>query len=272
MMALSRSGWAASPAKPGCSRPVTSSASKACGKVIRAVVAPSHPAVFQADIVRMADAEARVAVRLDAPASPWSAGCRRGRPYISSSGRGSQRRFPGAHRESRLWGVPLTRTLFSARPVTFRTRTSRIVPTLVVRRARDGGEGDRLAAAPPRVGVVARDELDVAEIDIEDVALVAELDAQPAAARHGYRSARSARRWMSCVVSVPIFNPESCVSMTAVTHRDVGGWAVSLRPGAWSSRQWRRRRRRCGSCGSRGHGSGRGRCRRNSARQAGCGS
>src|ERR1035437_2782365 len=44
--------------------------------------------------------------------------------------------------------------------------------------ARNGGEGDGLAAAPPRVGVEARGEGDVAVIDVVDTALVAKLDAE----------------------------------------------------------------------------------------------
>src|SRR5664279_3888481 len=50
------------------------------------------------------------------------------------------------------------------------------------RTARDGGELDSFAAAPPRVRVETRRKGDVAVVDVVYVALIAKLDAKPARA------------------------------------------------------------------------------------------
>src|SRR6185312_822990 len=96
------------------------------------------------------------------------------------------------------------------------------------RRARDGGEGDGLPAAPPGVGVEARGEGDVLVSDVMDGAFVAELDAE--AARAGLDLAALEED----VVDVGSgFRPDLEAGVLrfddAVRDVDVGGGAVVLR-------------------------------------------
>ncbi len=64
-MAWSRSGWAASPLKSVSSNRVTSCTSRAFCEKVRPVGAPGNAATSQADLVGVAYAESRIAVRLD---------------------------------------------------------------------------------------------------------------------------------------------------------------------------------------------------------------
>src|ERR1022692_2068060 len=152
------------------------------GKGRRAVSAPGDTAIRQGNTVRVAHTNPWCGVRLDTVV-------RRGRPVIeNATGIFGPAVEGDGHFVQCDVGDPALRRAVD--PYAVFGAPDDVAHAHIVDRAdfaalgaRNGGEGDGLAAAPPGRRLVAGNKLDVAEIDPVHTAFVAQLDRQPAAAR-----------------------------------------------------------------------------------------
>src|SRR5450759_766655 len=152
------------------------------GESRRTVLTPGHTAIRQRDSVRAAHTNPRSIVRLDV-------GIRRSRPVIEhGSGIFGPAVEGNGHVIQRHVTDPALRRAVAADAVF--GAAGDITHGQIGDRAnldgvgaRNGGAGNRLAAAPPGRRLVTRYELDVAEIDPVHAAFIAQLNRQPAATR-----------------------------------------------------------------------------------------
>src|ERR1019366_6453821 len=152
------------------------------GERRRTVLAPGDTAIRQRNSVRVTHTNTRRRVRLHV-------GIRRGRPVIEhTSGVFGPAVEGDVHVLERYVGDPALRCAVDADAVLGApgdVAHAHIVnrPDLAALSARNGGEGDGFAAAPPGRRLVTRDKFDVAEIDPVHAAFVAQLNRQTAATR-----------------------------------------------------------------------------------------